>query len=255
MVSLAGVRLIAFDFFGTLATNTLDVWGRTFVHVVEDQGLVVAPDTLWGEWRKREVTFRETRTNMDDPSASPPFRTYWDAWREAFAGAFEALGLPGDPDAAATRCIEDHATRDAFPDASPALEALGGGRLAIMSNADDRFLQGSIAHNGWSFGTVVSSEQVRAYKPNPRIFEALCEQAQVPPDQVLYVGDSPYDDAHGAKLTGMRTVLVTRDGAAARPFPGGMPVLGQTPQPTGAVLLAPDYEIATLTELPKLLEN
>ena len=122
-----------------------------------------------------------------------------------------------------------------------------------MSNADDRFLHGSIAHNGWAFDTVVSSEQAMAYKPDPRIFAALCESAGAEPAQVLYVGDSPYDDVHGAKLAGMQAALVRRDGGGRVtdwPHPPG-----QTPPPEEAVLLKPDYEVYSLIELPKLLES
>ena len=63
------------------------------------------------------------------------------------------------------------------------------------------------------------------------------------PEAVLYVGDSPYDDAHGAKLAGMRTVLVQRDQNTP----------GRTPPPDGGELLAPDYVVGALTEIPGLL--
>lgn len=241
------IALVAFDFFGTLARNDVDEWRRTLAGIAERQGLPVSGDALWDEFSKHEQQFRKTRTNMADPESGPPFRTYWEAWREAFATTFNILGLRGDPDAAATYSIDMLADQDAFPDAGAMLEAVGRLReTAVLSNADDRFLHGSIAHNGWRFGCVESSESLRAYKPDPRIFTRFTERAGVPADRILYVGDSPYDDAHGAKLAGMTTILVRRDQNTP----------GRTPPPdAGGALLAPDYAVESLSEIPGLFRE
>jgi 2-haloacid dehalogenase len=183
---------------------------------------------------------------MADPPNSPPFRTYWQAWRDAFAETFAALNLPGDADASATRCVEDHRSRKAFADTNAALiQLVEKAPLAIMSNADDRFLNGSIEFNGWTFDSVISSETAQAYKPDPRAFAALCAATGVAAADILYVGDSPYDDAHGAKLAGMQTVLINRDQRTP----------GRTPPPDATALLAPDHVINKLTELPALLDE
>jgi 2-haloalkanoic acid dehalogenase type II len=238
-------KLIAFDFFGTLVANEEAEWLATLSAIVEEQSLDIPGPTLHAEWSAREQNFRKTRTNMADPPASPPFRTYWQAWRDAFAETFADLGLPGDADAAATRCVEDHRSRKAFADTNAALiQLVEKAPLAIMSNADDRFLDGSIAFNQWSFDPVISSESAQAYKPDPRAFAALCTATGVAPADILYVGDSPYDDAHGAKLAGMQTVLINRDQRTP----------GRTPPPDATQLLAPDHEITALTELPALLD-
>jgi 2-haloalkanoic acid dehalogenase type II len=182
---------------------------------------------------------------MDDPQASPPFRTYEEVWAEAFTGAFEAMSVQGDAAAAARRCIQDLGVRQPLEeDTTATLKHLATDwPLAVLSNADDNFLLPVIAHNGWSFNTVVSSESARVYKPDPRIFAAFCEEASVLPEQVLYVGDSPYDDIHGAKLAGMHAVLIR----SANPTPG------RTPPPDGQELLKADFEIGSLREMEPLL--
>jgi 2-haloalkanoic acid dehalogenase type II len=243
---MAQPTLVAFDFFGTLARNEEEEWVTTLTAIAETQGLDIAGRELRAQWSQREQNFRKVRTNMADPANSPPFRTYWQAWRDAFAETFEALNLAGDPDAAATRCIDDQCRRKAFVDTDAALDALQGRvRMAVMSNADDRFLIGSMEFNGWRFDPVISSEAAKAYKPDPRAFGALCKAAGVAPQDVLYVGDSAYDDAHGAKLFGMRTVLIRRNQNTP----------GRTPPPEATKLLAPDHEIDSLTELSALLDT
>lgn len=244
---MARPKLLAFDMFGTLASNEFDEWEASFFTIVDEQHLNVHAPTLHQEWRKYESQFRKTRTNMADPTSSPTFQSYWQAWRDAFASVFKELGLKGDAEAAATRCVDDHCRRNAFPDAAPAIQQLSGAvPLAIMSNADDRFLKGTVEHNGWTaFDPVISSETARAYKPDPRAFQVLCEAANVAPEDVVYVGDSAYDDVHGAKLVGMRTVLVVRNQHTP----------GRTPPPDAAKLLPADQEITLLTELPGLLDS
>ena len=237
------VALIAFDMYGTLCRNDAIAWEDTFRAIAREQRLAVAGEDLRREWSTRDVSFRATRTNMADPAASPPFRTYWEAWRDTFVATFAALGVTGDAVAAATRCVDALEKQPAFSDSSPTLEELEGQRLAVLSNADDRYLEATIRRNGWRFETVVSSESARAYKPDPRIFATFCERAGVAPDQVLYVGDSPYDDVHGAKLAGMQAVLLRRDQQTP----------GRTPPPDAAELLPADYEIDSLGALLPLV--
>ena len=141
MGNLDRVELVVFDMFGTLVTNETADWRRALREVVEAQELPVPPDDFWEAWSRREVEFRKTRTNMADPDASPPFRSYWEAWRDAFAGAFDEMGIAGDAEAAASHCVDALAARDAFPEAREALDAIGALRpLSVLSNADDRFL-------------------------------------------------------------------------------------------------------------------
>ncbi len=243
MSRLDHITLIAFDMFGTLVRNETADWQRTLREIAERQRLPVDPGEFWAAYSTREVEFRKTRTNMADLDASPPFKNYWEAWRDAFAGAFAAMGLSGDADAAADHSVTALSAKSAFPDAHAALDTLGRLRdLAVLSNADDRFLYGSIAHNGWRFSRVESSESLRAYKPDPRIFARFTEQVGVAPESVLYVGDAPYDDAHGAKLAGMTTVLVQRDQNTP----------GRTPPPGTGALLDPDYTVGSLSEIPGL---
>jgi 2-haloacid dehalogenase len=247
-MAIDGIKLIAFDCFGTLVRNDASQWQATVESIAQEQAMGLAPGKLWDEWHRGEVKFRKSRTNMADPPASAPFRTYWQAWRDAFEETFAILGVKGDAVAAATRCVDDHCKRFAFADTNEGLDALRGlVPLAVLSNADDRFLAGTIASNGWSFDAVVSSEQAMAYKPDPRIFSSFCAQMGVEPVQVLYVGDSPYDDAHGAKLAGIQTVLIQRE-------PGNS-LIGRTPPPDAEKLIEPDHTIELLTELAPLLSN
>ena len=114
--------------------------------------------------------------------------------------------------------------------------------MAVISNADHPWLMQVIERHNWEFEVVVSSESARTYKPAPSIFQTFCKAVAVKPEEVLYVGDSTYDDVHGARLSGMRAAWLRRDEESP----------GTTPPPDGEELLPPDFEIGSLLDLKRL---
>jgi HAD superfamily hydrolase (TIGR01549 family) len=62
---------------------------------------------------------------------------------------------------------------------------------------------------------------INAFKPNPRGFWRACDLWNLPPEEVLYVGDRPEVDARGAHAAGLRCVIVGgRNGDGAGDAPG-----------------------------------
>jgi putative hydrolase of the HAD superfamily len=47
-------------------------------------------------------------------------------------------------------------------------------------------------------------------KPNPSMFAIPIRDHQIPPDQILFIGDHPVDDVYGASLAGLKTCWVRR---------------------------------------------
>lgn len=91
---------------------------------------------------------------------------------------------------------------------------------------------------GEHFAAAVDPASAGAAKPDPRIYARLLEVAGVPAASVLHVGDDAAADVDGARMAGLRTAWMNRDGA---PWPPG---------------LAPaDHEVADLDELVVLVER
>ena len=82
--------------------------------------------------------------------------------------------------------------------------------MGLLSNADDDFLQSAITRARLRFSAIASSESLRAYKPHRVVFEAICQRLHLHPAEVLYVGDSPQADIHGAKHAGLRAAWIRR---------------------------------------------
>ncbi len=91
------------------------------------------------------------------------------------------------------------------------------------------------------FDALVISEQVGVRKPRPEIFQAALHALDVPPAEVVHVGDSLRADIGGAAALGIRTVWVTRR------VPDPSRALGEYEGP------APDWQVADLVELPPLM--
>ncbi len=126
-----------------------------------------------------------------------------------------ALGVPGLDHAAARRAMLGALEFTPYSDVVPALGELRerGIVLVIASNWDCSLPE-------WLRPTgilelvdgVVTSAEVGAAKPDPRVFERALAVAGVEPGAALHVGDKVDNDLEGAAAAGVRGVLVQREG-------------------------------------------
>jgi putative hydrolase of the HAD superfamily len=132
----------------------------------------------------------------------------------------EALELPGLDHATARRVMMAALEFRPYEDAVPALRALrqDGHALVVASNWDCS-LPDWLAPAGLLelVDGVVTSADVGAAKPDPRVFRRALELAGVAAGEAVHVGDSLDKDVWGARAAGIRAVLVLRDGG---PPPG-----------------------------------
>jgi 2-haloalkanoic acid dehalogenase type II len=132
----------------------------------------------------------------------------------------EALDLGGLDHQTARRAMLGALEFRPYPDVVPALGALReeGHRLVIVSNWDCS-LPEWLGPPGLLelVDGVVTSADVGAAKPDPRVFRRGLELAGVEPDGAVHVGDSLDNDVAGARAVGIRAVLVQRSG---EPPPG-----------------------------------
>ncbi|GIW39558.1 MAG: hypothetical protein KatS3mg076_0135 [Candidatus Binatia bacterium] len=96
------------------------------------------------------------------------------------------------------------------------------GRVGLVSNFDHGPTARRILEEGGVAGflePVVVSDEVGWRKPSPTIFEAALRSLGLRPDEVLFVGDSPLEDIHGARQMGMDAVWLDSTG---RLYPGDL---------------------------------
>ena len=123
-----------------------------------------------------------------------------------------------------------------YPDVVPTLEWLKGNgyRLGVVTSGPEyQRLKLELTGLDKYFDVIVTREDVKAIKPEPKIFLHALERLGVEPGDALYVGDSLSQDVYGAKHVGMKAVWINRDGSDGYHMA--------------------DYEIRTLHELRKIL--
>lgn len=103
----------------------------------------------------------------------------------------------------------------AFPDARPALDALGalGVERVCVSNWDCA-LPDVLERTGLAplVDGVVTSASAGARKPDPAIFAPALALAGCAPEDALHVGDTAEEDVEAARAAGIRALLIDREG-------------------------------------------
>jgi putative hydrolase of the HAD superfamily len=131
-----------------------------------------------------------------------------------------ALELPDLDHATARRAMLEALEFRPYPDVLPALAELGarGVTLVVASNWDCS-LPEWLGPTGITelVDGVVTSAEVGAPKPDPRVFQRALAIAGAEASEALHVGDKVDNDVEGAAAAGVRAVLLQREG---EPPPG-----------------------------------
>ena len=226
------ITTVIFDMYDTLVQNPSDRWIDGIEAIIREQSLDTSPERLLQEWSVGNAEFRESRDNPDGP-----FRTYYQAWRDCFDGAFTRLGLPGDAAGASRSFMGFLSRREPYPETVEAIRTVQDGwRTALLSNADDEYLLPNLGLLDLEFEAVLSSEEARVYKPHPKLFRQMLDRLNVAPGQAVYIGDRQYEDVQGASGVGINSVWINRTG-----------------EPLNPRLPEPACQINSLLELPGLL--
>jgi HAD superfamily hydrolase (TIGR01549 family) len=129
------------------------------------------------------------------------------------------LGMGGEPHASRACAVdlvrewERHDNFSLYEDARPALDELRrhGLRIGLVSNGQ-RDLEEFAVHHDLGVDAAVGSRDHGRTKPHPSIFLEALARLDVAPRDAAMVGDSPEDDIAGARLLGIRAILVDREG-------------------------------------------
>jgi 2-haloacid dehalogenase len=133
----------------------------------------------------------------------------------------------------------------AFPDSAAALARLQTRfKLGVITNCDDDLFAASERRLGIQFDQVVTAQQAKRYKPNPRGFELMFERVGLPPARILHVAQSLFHDHVTAKRLGLRTVWADR--RAGKAGGGATPPAEATPD-----LTVPDMQTLAALAVPE----
>ena len=196
------IKAFAFDAYGTL----FDVLSVTALceRLFPSRGAALAQ-----LWRVKQLQYSLLRSLMGR------HRDFWRLTEDGLVYACKSLGL--DLTAAAReQLLEAYLGLAVFPDVRPGLEALKGQglRLAILSNGEPRMLEAAARSAGilrW-LDHVVSVEEVKIFKPSPRVYNLASERLGVRSAELGFVSSNSWDVA-GAASAGLTTLWIQRSAA------------------------------------------
>lgn len=253
MSHAAPVRAILFDmdntlldwsgFSGDWATMEQKHLRNVYAYAAEMQRPLAVEFERFAEIYRQKVidAWAVARSNLRAP-----------AMRHILQHTLNLLGSRTD-DEAIDDCLRAYAWQGAegvipFPDVAAALAALRerGIAIGLITNAFQPIWMREIELERHGLLQYFQQQDLRLtaadvgyLKPHPRIFQHVLEVLELPPEQVLYVGDNPVADIAGAQGVGMRAVL--RVNQPAPPLISG--------------LIVPDAAVNTLLELLPLVDG
>ena len=107
-------------------------------------------------------------------------------------------------------------------------------RTAILSNGSPDMLDAAVDNAGIRdrLDAVLSVDELKTFKPDPRVYQLACDRLQVAPGEIAFQSSNAWD-AHAASHFGFRVVWINRFGQARERLPG-----------------RPDVTLKTLAPLP-----
>ncbi|MGC4814811.1 HAD family hydrolase [Micromonospora sp. DT228] len=164
----------------------------------------------------------------------PQFRTLRHCAMRSLATVMAEVGCAGD---AATLCAAQFRYWQSPPLRPGTREFLSRVTVpvCVVSDVDRADLDAAMAHHGLAFAAVVTSEDVRAYKPDRAMFARALAALDLGAHEVLHVGDSTSADVRGAHAAGIRAAWINHRGHT---LPDDTPV---------------EYELTDLTGLTDII--
>lgn len=204
MTALGGVRVLAFDMFGT----TFDWWTGMrdqIAGVLAHKGVRADPGELASRWREqfflgleRVRTGQREWANLDAIHAEGLVRVLAD------------LGLTDALDGDRQELVRAWHRLPAWADVTDGVVRLGlRFTLCALSNGGFAQLTNLVKNAGLRFDCVLGADVAKHYKPDVQIYRSAAELLDVAPSEVLMVAAHGWD-LDGARAAGFRTAYVAR---------------------------------------------
>lgn len=224
-VKIEGILL---DFYGTVVHEDDDLVDQVCRNIARSATARCSAEdvgTYW--WERFQCRFAN--------SYGASFETQRTIERTSIQETLDHFDASGNADEFAALLFEQWQSPIVHDDAAQFLDQVRV-PVVVISNIDRADIEAAIGHADLRINKVLTSEDVRSYKPRAELFQAGLDALDLDPTQVLHVGDSIQSDVAGADALGTATAWVNRTN---KPCPPG---------------IEPTIEVASLNELLDWLE-
>jgi 2-haloacid dehalogenase len=189
------IKAITFDCYGTLIDWEAGIRAYVAPMLARTQ---ITPEQWLARWE--HIQFQML----------VPYRPYREILARSYDATMQHFGLEAFVDAG-PGLARSIATWLPFDDSTRALRRLAKKyRLGIVSNIDRDLLADSVGHLQAPFTCLVTAEDARAYKPDPRPLQLALEHLGLPAASVLHAGFGWKYDLAPARQLGMKACFVNR---------------------------------------------
>lgn len=186
------------------------------------------------DWRLKQLQYTWLRAIMDAHT------DFWTVTQNGLDYALEASGLSADTELR-ERLLALYWELEAFEEVPQMLSTLksDGLNTAILSNGSPAMLDGAVKSAGLSsvLDDVLSVEDVGIFKPDPRVYQMVCDRFNCDASEVLFVSSNGWDAAAASKF-GFQTVWVNRAN-----------------EPQDQLPWVPKAKLSTLHDIPDLAKS
>ena len=184
---MARAQAFVFDAYGTLFD----------VHSVVTALQAVTPEAeaVSRQWRAKQLEYTWLRSLMGC------YVDFWTVTDEALRFALKCFAI-GVTAAQHTALLKAYLQLSAYPEIPGMLAALAPRPCLILSNGTRRMLEAVVESNGLAgkFSHILSADQVRVYKPDPRVYALVPEALGLAKEAVAFVSTNAFDVIGGESL-------------------------------------------------------
>ena len=156
-------------------------------------------------WRSKRLQYSSQLSLMNRHTDYETIRKY------ALDFACDVYGM--DDENIKKIIFEAHSKLSCYPDVKEVLVTLkeNGMKTAVLSNGAPKKLNATLKHAGINnlLDGIYSTEQIRAYKPSPAVYEFVEEQLALPRNKICFISSNSWDIA-GAASYGFNSVWINR---------------------------------------------
>ncbi len=202
----SGVKYLAFDIFGTVMDLTGSLAGPVG-DFLASRGSTSSAESFYADWRDRQriEQYQDTLLMLGHSG-------YLETCRRAFVYCLRKHKI-SYTDEAVLEFMANYKGLQPFGDAIQGLRKLAKNyKLVALSNGEQWYLEELLSDNlPIEFDSIVSVDQVGAFKPSPGIYRKAIQRLGCEPPEIMMVAAHSFDIL-GAQSCGFRAAYVDRYG-------------------------------------------